>query len=254
MILLCEYIFFLFKNILENLVKNYLTNANSKNLKPWETKGRSNFVEKNLLTFLIEQSKIKKQSYFEKGIIFINKKLKSIQDLIPIEEILENGIIKLKKNNYIKIIKIIPINFNLKSNLEKEAILNSYKMFLKTCDFDIQILIQSKKEDLSRHFSIIKNNLKNKENNLLNNYLNNYIDFIKKINNEKKSSSKNYFLIIKENKNLETEASEEIIIQNLNDKYFKIKETLARCGNKVFENNKEEIINILFSFLNLKNN
>ena len=127
-------------------------------------------------------------------------------------------------------------------------------MFLKTCDFDIQILIQSKKEDLSRHFSIIKNNLKNKENNLLNNYLNNYINFIKKINNEKKSSSKNYFLIIKENKNLETEASEEIIIQNLNDKYFKIKEALARCGNKVFENNKEEIIDILFAFLNLKNN
>ena len=86
-----------------------------------------------------------------------NKQLKSIQEWLPIEEILENGIIKLKKNIYIKIIKIIPINFNLKSNLEKEAILNSYKIFLKTCDFDIQILIQSKKEDLSQHFSLIKN-------------------------------------------------------------------------------------------------
>jgi len=94
-----------------------------------------------------------------------NKQLKSIQKWIPIEEIFENGIIKLKKNNYIKIIKIIPINFNLKSDLEKEAILNSYKIFLKTCDFDIQILIQSKKEDLSKYFSLIKNNLKNKENN-----------------------------------------------------------------------------------------
>ena len=171
-----------------------------------------------------------------------NRQLKSIQEWIPIEEILENGIIKLKKNNYIKIIKINPINF----------ILNSYKIFLTTCEFDIQILIQSKKEDLSRHFSIIKNNLKNKENNLLNNYLNNYINFIKKINNEKKSSSKNYFIIIKENKNLDTEASEEIIIQNLNDKYFKIKEALSRCGNKVFENNKQESIEILFSFLNSK--
>jgi len=183
-----------------------------------------------------------------------NKELKNIQDWIPIEEILENGIIKLKKNNYIKIIKIIPINFNLKSNLEKEAILNSYKIFLNTCDFDIQILIQSKKEDLSKHFSIIKNNLKNKnnENNLLNNYLINYINFIQKINNEKKSSSKNFFIIIKENKNLESEASEEIIIQNLNDKYFKIKDALSRCGNKVFENSKEEIIDILFSFLNKK--
>ena len=188
-----------------------------------------------------------------KGERLKNKQLKSIQDWFPIEEIFDNGIIKLKKNNYIKILKIIPINFNLKSNLEKEAILNSYKIFLKTCDFDIQILIQSKKEDLSKYFSIIKNNLKNKENNLINNYLNNYINFIQKINNEKKSSSKNFFIIIKENKNLESEASEEIIFQNLNDKYFKIKDALLRCGNKVFENDKNETINILFSFLNNTN-
>ena len=135
-----------------------------------------------------------------------NNQLKSIQKWIQIEEILKDGIIKLKKNSYIKIIKIIPINFNLKSNLEKEAILSSYKIFLKTCDFDIQILIQSKKEDLSRHFSTIKNNLKNNKNNLLNNYLINYINFVKKINNEKKYSSKNNYIIIKENKNIETEA------------------------------------------------
>ena len=76
-----------------------------------------------------------------------NKELKSIQKWIPIEEILEGGIVKLKQNKYLKIIQITPINFNLKSNLEKEAILNSYKIFLKTCDFDIQILIQSKKEN-----------------------------------------------------------------------------------------------------------
>ena len=63
------------------------------------------------------------------------------QEWIPINKIFENGIIKLKNNKYVKIIKVIPINFNLKSNLEKEAILNSYKIFLKTCNFNIQILI-----------------------------------------------------------------------------------------------------------------
>ena len=181
-----------------------------------------------------------------------SKELKSIQKWIPIEEILEGGIVKLKQNKYLKIIQITPINFNLKSNLEKEAILNSYKIFLKTCDFDIQILIQSKKENLSKHFSMIKNNKKNINNNILDEYSEKYIKFIKKINNEKKSSSKNFFIIIKEIKNTEKEISEDVIIQNLNDKYFKIKDCLSRCGNKVFENNKEETINILFSFLNSK--
>ena len=47
--------------------------------------------------------------------------------------------------------------------MEKESILNSYKIFLKTCNFDIQILIQSSKENLDKNIQIIKNNLE-KEN------------------------------------------------------------------------------------------
>lgn len=78
--------------------------------------------------------------------------IKSIQEWLPITQVLENGIIKLKEDNYIKIIKIIPVGYNLKSDLEKEAILNSYKTFLKTCNFDMQLIIQSNKEDLSRTY------------------------------------------------------------------------------------------------------
>ena len=89
----------------------------------------------------------------------------SLQEWLPFEQILEGGVIKLKEEKYIKIIKIIPINYNLKSELEKEGILNSYKTFLKTCGFDIQILIQSNKEDLSKNILKIKEVVK-KENNL----------------------------------------------------------------------------------------
>lgn len=37
------------------------------------------------------------------------------------------------------------------------------------------------------------------------------------------------------------------------NKYFKIKECLSRCGNIVSDiNNKKQIIDILFSFLNFR--
>ena len=161
---------------------------------------------------------------------------------------MEKGIIKIRKNKYIKIIKIIPINFNLKTQLEKEAILNSYKIFLKTCNFDMQIFIQSKKEDLSEHIKNIQNNSEKEKNKIIKKYSEKYIEFIKEKNNKNKSASKNIYLIIKNN----SENLEENIIQDLNEKYFKIKECLTRCGNIVIECNKEEAKNILFSFLNLK--
>ena len=164
------------------------------------------------------------------------------------EKCLNKGIIKIEKNKYIKILKIIPINFNLKTQLEKESILNSYRIFLKTCNFDMQILIQSKKEDLSNHIENIQNISQKEKNKIIKKYSEEYIKFIKEKNNKNKSASKNIYLIIKNN----SENLEENIIQELNEKYFKIKDCLIRCGNVVQECNKEEIKNILFSFFNLK--
>ena len=170
------------------------------------------------------------------------------QKWIPIEKIYDNGIIKLKNKNYIKIIKVNPINFSLKSNLEKEAILNSYKIFLKTCNFDIQILIQSSKENLSKNIENIKNSLKNENKEFLNKIADEYFNFILNFNSIKNSSTKNFYIIISNKKH---EDIEENIFQDLNEKYFKIKECLARCGNIVKDiNDKEKTKEIIYSFIN----
>lgn len=181
----------------------------------------------------------------------MSNRINKIQEWIPYKDIYRNGIIKLKDNTYVKIIKIMPINFNLKTDFEKQQILNSYKVFLKTCNFDIQILIQSKKEDLSQNIKEIQGTLK-KENKNIKKIGEDYINYIKKVNRENESSSKNFFILIKKsNANLKIENKEEIIFQELNENYFKIKDSLARCGNNVINiNNKIEVEEILKSFLN----
>ena len=184
----------------------------------------------------------------------MKNKINSVQEWLPYVEIYENGIIKLKNNSFVKIIKINPINFNLKSNLEKESILNSYKIFLKTCKFDIQILIQSNKEDLTSHISNIENINKN-EKEKLKTIKNNYINYIQEINKKRKSSSKNFYIILKEihenKKEKLNNENEKYIIDKLNEKYFKIKECLARCGNSITDiSTKKETEKILYSFLN----
>ena len=184
------------------------------------------------------------------------KKIKnlSVQKWLPIDEIYDNGIIKILKNKYIKILKIIPINYNLKSDLEKNKILNSYKILLKTCNFDFQILIQSNKEDLSQHIINIEKNIQKKENKYLKELSKNYINFINKLNNSKNSSTKDFYLIISNQKN-ENLNSYEIIENDLKEKYFKLKECLSRCGNDVIEiNNKKEILNLFYLFLNTRKN
>lgn len=209
-------------------------------------------MSKNVEIFLLTNKKNECKIYNQMEVKKI--KYKTIQQWLPIEKVYENGIIKINKNNYIKIIKIIPINYNLKSELEKEAILNSYKIFLKTCNFNIQILIQSNKEDLSKHISNIKKQIKKEKNSELIHISNNYINFIQKTNQEKNSSSKNFYILIKNsntNNKKEDINYEERAIEELNEKYFKIKECLSRCGNNVIEfEEKEEIQKVIYSFLN----
>ena len=190
-----------------------------------------------------------------------NIKNLTVQQWIPIDKIYNDGIIKLKENKLIKILKINPINYNLKSDLEKEAILNSYKIFLKTCNFNIQILIQSSKVDLSDHVKNIRKNVtkksEQKNNQQLGKIAENYIDYIQKLNLNRRSSSKNFYIVIADNidKKINILESEEIIKNDLKEKYFKIKECLSRSGNLVSElSNQKEIEELFFSLLNTRKN
>lgn len=69
----------------------------------------------------------------------------------------------------------------------------------------------------------------------------------------KKSSTKKFYIVIKSQPFYKKEKNEEIIKQDLNEKYLKIKECLSRCGNKVNAiEDKEKILKIFFSILNTK--
>ena len=182
----------------------------------------------------------------------IRKREFNTKEWLPFKQVTEGGLI-ICDNSFIKILKVLPINYELKSNLEKEAILNSYKLFLKSCDFDIQIIIQSKKENLDQYFLNLKEISSKEENEKIKDISNDYIDYLNEKNSENKSSSKNFYVVLKSEIKIENKEqynlSETVAINNLNAKYFKVKEALSRCGNLIFEiNNKDDIEEILKSF------
>lgn len=186
----------------------------------------------------------------------MNKKEVSVQEWIQIKNIFDEGIIQTKDNRFIKILKIKPINYELKSSLEKEAILNSYKIFFNTCEFNIQILVQSRKEDLFNHIKKVRE-INEDEIEKIQNISENYIEYIKGLNKKNKSSSKNFYIVFdfiyqnnESNENFPNENEKQIIITNLNDKFLKIKECLSRTNNICIELKRDEIINILYSFFN----
>ena len=114
----------------------------------------------------------------------------------------------------------------------------------------MQIIIQSKKEDLNKYLVNLEKNRKNEKENIKN-IIDEYIINIKKLNKNNKSDSKQFFILINETPENNIEDN---CIEKLNDKYFKIKEGLSRCGNKVYNiSSIEEVKEILEKYFYLKN-
>ena len=108
---------------------------------------------------------------------------------------------------------------------------------------------------MSNHIKKIQENIK--VNKYLEEISTEYISYIKHLNITKKSSSKNFYIIICNEKKDKKEyiENEEIIQNDLKEKYFKIKDCLSRCGNSVKEiTEKKEVLEILKIFFNTRKN
>ena len=176
---------------------------------------------------------IKILNKFIKSNVKVNEKI-SFQDWINIKNINKN-IITLNNNTKVVLLKVLPINFNLKSKLEQKAILNSYKLFLKNLNSKIQIIISSRKTDVSAHIDeIIKNT---NENPLIKEMSKDYIELINQIIEQKGTITKEFYIVMPYSSNIENE----IVI---------ISENLSLCGNYIEECSKDEVTFLLKNFLN----
>ena len=78
----------------------------------------------------------------------------SFQQWLGIKDIFE-GSFTTNDDKKISILKVEPINFKLRSELEQNAILSQYKLFLKNLNSKIQIIVSSRKKDISNHIKDI---------------------------------------------------------------------------------------------------
>lgn len=188
-------------------------------------------------------------------------------NFLEIEEIKKDLLIT--KENYIRVLKVYPINYDLKSDFEKESIINAYKTVLKTCAFDFQILVLSQKENIDQNIEMLNNHLSFKidcldkeklfgfkedgtkqiefQNDKLNDIYSNYISFITKLNYEENITSKSFYIILSHkrfNKNINNFNFIKLnnLIKNrkvLNKRNDKNKENNQNTSNGIDKNNNK---------------
>lgn len=172
-----------------------------------------------------------------KGGIFIKKdKLHDVLEWLPIKNFDE--FIYLTNNDVISVLEVKPVNFKLKSEVEQMAILDTYRRFLKQCDFDIQIIVLAYKTDVSKHLEEVDKYYT--EDSKLSQMTKCYKELITQIVGDKRSFTRRFFIIFKKKKDYE---------ESIN----KIVSTLEACGNEVSACKEDVICKIFECFFRREN-
>ena len=158
----------------------------------------------------------------------------SFQDWLGIRSINNNKIL-LEDGRVLAVLKVIPVNFKLKSALEQQSILNAYKNFLKNLNSKVQIVISSKRTNIKDHINEISKFTK--ENPQLQEMSDDYINLVKQIITEKGSVTKDFYIVFEETLN---STSDEL----------KIIEYLGACGNEAYRADVNEIEALIKNFTN----
>ena len=119
----------------------------------------------------------------------------STQKFLEIDQIRE-GIIVLKNKTLRGILMVSSLNFALKSEDEQNATIYQFQNFLNSLDFYCQILIQSRRLNITGYLEKIKELEKAQKNELLKIQTKEYYNFIKSLTEVGTIMSKSFFVVV----------------------------------------------------------
>ena len=190
------------------------------------------------------------------------------QEFVPIDDV-RDGIVILKDGGMRGILMASSINFALKSNDERQAILLQFQDFLNSLDFSIQILIQSRRLDIRPYIALLEGRYKEQTNDLMKIQIEQYMAFIKSFTEGTNIMTKNFFIVIpydaaiisskggflsgfsrkEQSKEVKEEDFEEKKNQ-LEQRMSVVEQGLSRCGVRVAKLGTDETIELFYKLFN----
>lgn len=109
---------------------------------------------------------------------------------------IKDGVVILKNGQYRIILSVSAVNFDLKSEQEQNSIIFNYQSFLNSLHFPIEIVISSKRLDLTPYLNKIKKLSATQTNELLKIQTEDYIDFVSQLINMANIMKKSFYAVV----------------------------------------------------------
>lgn len=123
-----------------------------------------------------------------------NKKLSSRRQ-INIKGV-RDGVLLLPGNQYRVVLKASSINFELKSEAEQDAIIETYQSFLNSLSTPVQILVRIREMDMQKYLDDFQAMLGGEKEKIYRRQIRNYTEFVQGLITRNKILSRHFYVVI----------------------------------------------------------
>jgi type IV secretory pathway VirB4 component len=198
---------------------------------------------------------------------------KATQEFVPIQDV-RDGVITLKDGTMRAIVLASSLNFSLKSDDERQAIIMQFQDFLNSLDFVVQISIESRRLDIRPYLALLEQQYKEQVNDLMKIQIQEYIGFVRKFTETTNIMTKNFFIVVSydpaivslggagggpasffkkqssEDAKKQKEATFEENRTQLEQRVSVVEQGLSRCGIRVIRLGTEEVVELFYKIFN----
>ena len=169
----------------------------------------------------------------------------SARQQIAIEGV-QDGVLILPGNQYRAILEVSSLNFELRSEEEQDAIIDTYESFLNSVGSSLQILVRTREIDMDKYLADLTERLDYEAEEIYRSQLKNYDEFIRSLITTNKILTRHFYIIVpyKPTDNAEFE----LIREQLNIKLDIVAKGMMRLGMHTTQLTSLEVLDLFYSF------
>lgn len=157
-----------------------------------------------------------------------------------------DGILILPGNEYRAILQVSSLNFELRSEEEQDAIMDTYESFLNSVGSSLQILIRTREIDMDKYLEDLKVRLEDEPEQIYRDQLQNYDEFIRTLIQSNKILTRHFYIVVPYHAT--NKADFELVQEQLNLKLDIVSKGMMRIGMHTKELSSLETLDLFYSF------
>lgn len=159
-----------------------------------------------------------------------------------------NGVLLLPDNRYRLVLEVSAINFELKSEEEQDAIIDTYQSLLNSLPCEVQIVARIREMDMQKYLNEFRVKAESEKDEIYRGEIINYTEFIQELVTTNKILSRRFYVVIPHaDKN---KSDFEVIHEQLLLNADIVSKSLSRLGVHARRLDSLELLDLFYSFYN----